>query len=333
MKFRSFEDLAETVRANLHRVPHDVDVVVGVPRSGMFPASMIALHRNATLTDLDGFFEGRVLQHGIRREKPGIRASREMWKNVLVVDDSVGTGGTMASVRARIAAAGGQWNVWCCAVYGVEARHPGIDMIFEVCPLPRAFEWNVMHHPQHLAAACVDIDGLLCVDPTPDENDDGPRYERFLREARPFHLPTVPVATLVSSRLERYRSQTEEWLRRHGVQYGELCLLDLPSAEERRRLQAHVPFKAEVYRSKNSALLFLESEREQAQAIAARTGKAVICTSAMILFDESGVRRAARMVRRNIGVGRRYLSRLRARLRRSIYHQAGTSRGPSTGHG
>jgi uncharacterized HAD superfamily protein len=333
VKFRSFEDLAETVRANLHRVPHDIDVVVGVPRSGMFPAGMIALYRNASLTDLDGFFEDRVLQHGIRREKPGIRATPDLWRNVLVVDDSVGSGGTMANVRARIAAAGGNWNVSYCGVYGIEARHPGVDLVFEVCPLPRAFEWNVMHHPQHLAVACLDIDGLLCVDPTPEENDDGSRYERFLREARPFHLPTVPVATLVSSRLEKYRPQTEDWLGRYGVQYGELCLLDLPSAEERRRLQAHVPFKAEIYRSRSSASLFLESEREQAQAIAARTGKAVICTSGMILFDESGTRRAARMVQQNISRGRRYLSRLRARLRHSLYHQAGNSRGPSTGSG
>jgi uncharacterized HAD superfamily protein len=318
MKFRSFEDLAETVRANLHRVPHDIDVVVGVPRSGIFPASMIALHRNASLTDLDGFFEGRVLQHGIRREKPGIRANSDLWRNVLVVDDSLGTGGTMANVRARIAAAGGHWKVSYCAIYGVQARHPEVDLIFEVCPLPRVFEWNFMHHPYSLERACIDIDGLLCLDPTPDENDDGPRYERFLREARPFHIPTVPVAALVSSRLEKYRAQTEDWLGRHGVQYGELCLLDLPSAAERRRLKAHIPFKAEVYRNKKDAWLFLESEREQAQAIAARTAKAVICTSEMILFDETGAHRTVRLVRRKIGESRRYLSRLRTRLQRSL---------------
>ena len=99
MKFRSFEDLAEAVRANLHRVPHDIDVVVGVPRSGMFPASMLALHRNTALTDLDGFIQGRILQHGIRREKPGIRASAELWRNALVVDDSVDSGGPSISGR------------------------------------------------------------------------------------------------------------------------------------------------------------------------------------------------------------------------------------------
>jgi uncharacterized HAD superfamily protein len=175
----------------------------------------------------------------------------------------------------------------------------------------------------------MDIDGLLCVEPTPEENDDGNRYEQFLRQAYPFHIPTVPVATLVSSRLEKYRAQTEDWLGRHGVQYGELCLLDLPSAAERRRLQAHVPFKAAVYRSKSSASLFLESDLAQAEAIAQRSGKAVICTSGMILFDESGARRTARMARRGAGAAKGYMVRLRARLPHFLHPSNGISRDPA----
>jgi uncharacterized HAD superfamily protein/adenine/guanine phosphoribosyltransferase-like PRPP-binding protein len=314
VNFRSFEDLARTVRQNLYRVPHDIDVVVGVPRSGMFPASMVALHRNATLTDLDGFLEGRVLQHGIRRAKSRITANPETWKNVLVVDDSVWSGGTIANVRARIAASEGHWNVVYCAIYGTRARHPGIDFIFEKCPLPRAFEWNLMHHPQFMADACVDIDGLLCVDPTEQENDDGPRYDRFLLEADPFLLPTVPVGTLVSSRLEKHRAATEDWLRRHGVQYGELCLLDLPSSDERRRLKAHAPFKAEIYSSKKKSWLFLESDLEQARTIAARTSKAVVCTSEMILFDDTGPQRAVRILQGKLSTKKKALVRLKSRL-------------------
>lgn len=332
MKFRSFEDLAETVRTNLCRIQHDIDIVVGVPRSGMFPASMLALHRNVNLTDVDGFLEGRVLQHGVRREKPRVLARSDTWKNVLVVDDSVGTGGTMSSVRRRIEGSGGPWNVLYCAVYGIEARHPGVDVILEVCPLPRAFEWNLMHHPHCLASACIDIDGLLCVDPEPEENDDGPHYARFLREARPFHLPTVAVGTLVSSRLEKYRAETEDWLHRHGVRHDELCLLDLPSADERRRLKAHAPFKASVYRSKASSWLFLESEPEQARHIAAHTGKAVICTSDMILFDETGPQRATRVLRQKIGANRRSLSRLTARLWRLTHQNVRREENPSTHH-
>ena len=321
MNFRSLEDLAQTLRRNLHRIPHDIDVVVGVPRSGMIPASMLALHRNVALTDVDGLLEGRALQPGIRRRKDRIRREPETWQNVLVIDDSVGTGGTLAEVRARIAAAGRAWNVRYCGVYGTTDDPPGIDLNLELCPLPRVFEWNLMHHPHVLADACLDIDGLLCVDPTAEENDDGPLYERFLRDACAALLPTVPVGTLVSSRLEKSRAATEDWLHRHGVQYGELCLLDLPSAEERRRLKAHAPFKAEVYSSKKRSWLFLESEPAQAREIAARSGKAVICTADMTLFDETASQRAVRVLRHSLGAKKRTLWRLKARLWDAVNQQ------------
>jgi len=41
------------------------------------------------------------------------------------------------------------------------------------------FEWNALHHsnPERF---CVDIDGVLCRDPTEAENDDGESYLEFL---------------------------------------------------------------------------------------------------------------------------------------------------------
>lgn len=40
-----------------------------------------------------------------------------------------------------------------------------------------------------LKKACLDIDGVLCVDPTPEENDDGPRYREFLLTPNPYSFP------------------------------------------------------------------------------------------------------------------------------------------------
>ena len=85
--------------------------------------------------------------------------------------------------------------------------------------MPRVFEWNLMHGTV-LANSCVDIDGVLCLDPTDEENDDGECYARFLRDTPALLLPTAPVAWLVTSRLEKYRKQTAEWLARHEVRYG-----------------------------------------------------------------------------------------------------------------
>ena len=93
--------------------------------------------------------------------------------------------------------------------------------------LPRIFEWNVMHH-HLLVSSCIDIDGVLCRDPTEAENDDGAAYERFLDTVPAREVPEAPLGWLVTCRLEKYREQTEAWLNRHAIRYRELVMLDLP---------------------------------------------------------------------------------------------------------
>ena len=39
MKFVTLADLAATIRRNVHKIPHDVDFVIGIPRSGIIAAS------------------------------------------------------------------------------------------------------------------------------------------------------------------------------------------------------------------------------------------------------------------------------------------------------
>jgi uncharacterized HAD superfamily protein len=287
MNFRSFEDMAATIRRELCRLPSHIDIVAGVPRSGLTPALLIALYRNAMATDIEGLLEGRAFAPGSRRLKPKLPREAGDWRNVLVVDDSINSGQTLVELRERLSADSRGWNLKFCAVYGSSPSYPNVDIVLEHCPRPRIFEWNLMHQPDHMQRACVDIDGVLCMDPTKDENDDGPRYEAFLSTARPYLVPTVPVATLVTSRLEKYRRQTEDWLHRAGVEFGELCMLDLPSAAERRRLKIHGSFKAEVYTERRDAILFVESEEHQAQQIAQLSGKAVICTASMTLYGNS----------------------------------------------
>lgn len=312
MNFRSVEDMADAIRRNLHRVPLEIDIVVGIPRSGLLPATMIALHRNIMMTDPLGLIEGRALQPGLRREKPGLKVDPTLWKNVLIVDDSVGSGKTIAETLSRISE-GGQWNIMSCAIFGSEASAGRVDLTFDICESPRVFEWNFLHHPI-LTNSCVDFDGVLCVDPTEQENDDGENYRRFLREATPLYVPTVPVGTIVSARLERYRPEVEGWLNRYGIQYQALHLLDLPSAEERSRLRPHIPHKVSVYRSNPDFQLFIESDRVQALRIAEATGKAVICVGTMEIFSEGIRGRLERKIQRMSRGGASRLERIARRI-------------------
>src|SRR5262245_61017528 len=61
MHYRSVANLNEAVVRNLHALPRDVDVVVGIPRSGLLAGTMLALAMNVPLADVEGFVAGRLL--------------------------------------------------------------------------------------------------------------------------------------------------------------------------------------------------------------------------------------------------------------------------------
>ena len=286
MNYRSVSDMTATIQANLSRLPQPVDLVVGIPRSGLLAATLASLALNAPVADLEGYCAGRMLATGKTRRRAAPAREPGTRRRVVVLDDSIFHGTAMREARAMVTAAGTGDDVTFVAVYGNALRHPDADLVLEAVPQPRFFQWNVMHHAI-LADACVDIDGILCLDPTADENDDGPNYERFLDEARPLGIPTRPIGTLVTSRLEKYRRQTEAWLAANGVEYGKLVMLDLPDMATRRASRAHGSFKGETYAA-SSALLFIESEHHQAEEIARVSGKPVLCACCYGLIRPDG---------------------------------------------
>lgn len=285
MNYRSFSDLNDTIHRNRWRLPQSIDLVVGVPRSGLLAGNMLSLSLNVPLTDVDGLLAGRVLTSGrSRRWKGCVAGVPSNARSIVVIDDSVSMGLAMRSVRQMIADAMPSANITYCAVYGTLAKHPDVDVVLEVVGHPRMFQWNVMHHGL-LANCCVDIDGVLCCDPSENENDDGDAYMGFLASASPLSVPSKRIGWLVTSRLEKYRGDTENWLKSHGIEYGRLIMLDLPSKEERIRSGAHGTFKAGVYKQLPRALLFIESDYRQAEIIARESGKPVLCTETQHLID------------------------------------------------
>jgi uncharacterized HAD superfamily protein/orotate phosphoribosyltransferase len=285
--FESISQLSHDIRSQLHRVPKDVDLVVGIPRSGMIPAYLLGLFVNRLVLDLDSFLAGRAAGHGSTRALGAEVRDPLSAKHILLVDDSLTSGGSMRKCveRVRMSAFGGRMTT--CAAIVVPSMGGAVDISFREMPQPRIFEWNAFHHTE-VVNSCFDLDGVLCVDPTERENDDGPRYGEFIRNARPLFVPTQRVGHIVSARLEKHRELTEEWLRRNGIAYGCLHLIDLPSQAERMRLGAHSKHKAKVYRS-TGASLFYESDIEQAQEIAQLSGRPVLCPTNMNLYLPTGL--------------------------------------------
>jgi|GEM_PF-849161 len=280
LTYRDYFDLSQAISSNISKIPQ-VDMVVGIPKSGLIPGTMIATMRNLPFFDLDGFVFSFNARKGQRRQSGSMIEEK---KRVLVVDDSVNTGNELRRTVERLSGLSDVAEFVFCGIYGNDKkpRNTPKHIILEVVPQPRIFQWN---YRNHIVAenACFDMDGVLCVDPTAEQNDDGPRYREFIETAQPLYIPAKKISAIVTSRLERYRKETEAWLKDNGVKYGELIMLDLPDAETRRKMGVHAAYKAEVY-GKRSEILFVESNRDQASEIATLTDKPVLCTDVDAFF-------------------------------------------------
>lgn len=317
--YKSIADLSKTISGKINIIPSSVDLVVGIPRSGMLPGSIIALYLNTPLTDVYSYLDNRALAVGqTRRVKKNSLTKCEQAKHILVVDDSIYSGNSIRVIAELLDKnkLGENVKITYCCIYGVLEKHPGVDLVFEVVPIPRFFEWNIFHH-NVLESACFDIDGVLCVDPTKEQNDDGINYINFILNAEPLFIPTKKINNLVTSRLEKYRKETECWLAKNGVEYDKLYMLDLPDAETRRRLGAHAKFKSKIYREAAVTTLFVESELRQAIEIANSTGKDVFCIESMQLIAPG--RGIIPQINKRNAIVKRFLARALKYIRKRFF--------------
>jgi len=274
MHFRNLTDLADIVRANIHKLKDDFDLVVGIPRSGMVPAGMIALLTDRHLLDLESFLSGQTPTRGTTRAIPELPAPADQ-RRVLIVEDSISSGRSIEAVRKRVADTYPQITPTYIAVIAAPHSRHLVDLYFDTCPHPRAFEWNLLNS-WVCEEGAFDLDGVFCVDPKETENDDGPNYLKFLNEAQLYRRPGKRLHRIVTSRLEKYRPETEAWLSHHGVQFDHLDMMQGVSAAERREKRLHAPFKAKLYAADPKLKIFVESDPAQSKEIARLSGKPVL---------------------------------------------------------
>lgn len=272
MRYYTCNDLCEAVYRNIYKIPHDIDCVVGIARSGMIPATIIATLLHKPLYSADGFCSGKSEGCGLRGRY--FRESRS--NSILLVDDTVFQGNAIVdAVRQIRPHYSGQ--IITCTAFG---EGPGVDKVNIVLQDIRGgnqylYEWNVFqHNPEFMCRCIYDIDGVLCVNPPDDHNLAA--YEAYLDNAVPLITPVSKVGALCTCRLEKYRARTEAWLAKVGVTYGELCMVNLPDHETRARWNRWAEHKAEFYQSKPWAQLFVESSEWEANRIHQMTRKPVL---------------------------------------------------------
>lgn len=268
LNVRSIADMTRLIAENLHRIDRTkFDCIVGIPRSGMIPAAIIATHLQLPLADVRGYSAGIVNGRSGASEEPG--------KRILLVDDSSNKGGAMARAVALLPKGTKATRL---AIFGPYQREPEsiVDLWFEIVPGPRVFAWNWNKHTR-LPRWGFDFDGVLCRDNTKAENDDGERYARFLAEVEPLFIPQRPIGHIVTGRLEKYRAATEAWLARHGVEYQQLHMMPYTTKAERMAAGNRGGWKARVIRE-IGVEMFIESCPKQAGIIAREAGVPVWCT-------------------------------------------------------
>lgn len=271
-----YAQLVIDCRLLIKQIPYsaqaDLAGVVGVPRSGLLPAAIVANQLHLPYNDCYSFlaFEQQFSEGGRRL---GSNAGRD-GRRVLVVDDSAYAGTTMNNVRRLFEIPTPRYDFVFAAIYRSPEKLPQLDYFARDVSGPRYFEWNLINHAD-IASAMLDIDGVLCYDPEVYDND-GEEYEQSLIEAIPLHLTKRVAHSLCTMRINRWRPQTEEWLAQHQVKYGDLIMCPCRTAQARRDVGKYGEWKGQQYKD-SSATLFIESNKTQAAAIADVSGKPVIC--------------------------------------------------------
>lgn len=294
LEYRSIADLNRLVISNLSIFPHNIDLVVGIPRSGMLPANLLSLYLNKPFTDIDSFIERKIYSSGQR----GSFIDSTITKNILVVDDSLLSGEAMSKVKERLVPMSDEFNIEYAAIFISSKHKEKVNYYCEIIDYPRIFQWNIFHHPFFIPKSCFDIDGVLC--PNPPIDDDGPLYCEYIANAKPLYIPSVEIDTLITCRLEKYRKITENWLGKNKVRYKHLVMLDFKTKEERARWGKHGEYKGQYYKGSNN-LLFVESSLSEAVQIARISGKPVFCTETFEMINTyPTLRKTVYMLKRKI---------------------------------
>lgn len=312
---RDYSDLANTIGSNLFRLPNDISLIAGVPRSGLVPASIIGLAYNKPVTSTDALTEGRGFSSGARGAgRLSLNSFENARLNILVVDDSICSGKQLELTKARLAEVAQRHNIYYLCIYGSPLEKTEPDFCFEVLPENRIFAWNVLHS-WITPYACVDIDGVLCRDPGDHENDDSQNYLEFVNCVYPLIKPTHKINSLVTCRLEKYRGETEAWLSRNGIEHERLFMMHYSTMEERANANRYGEYKAEVF-DQTGCQIFIESSLSQSRTIASLSEKPVFCieTQSFIVGDsKSTLQQVARRKLRITSLLKKYASRIAAK--------------------
>jgi len=270
MNFRSFVDMNRTIMQNLHKVPIDTDLIVGIPRSGLMIANILAMHLNLPIADTSKILEGKVLS--LDGSIDGHQVEFDGFKKIFVIDDSVNSGRSIKQVKDKLRSFYPDKEFVFTAVYADTKSKNKVDIYFEVCQSPRIFEWNIMNH-YNISNFCMEIDGVLCESIKLEQYETQEKFINFIENASSMLKTSTIIGCLVTRIPVEYKKYTEKWLLSKGIKYKELYMYD------NKRIMGNNKstniYKAKIFKDHIYSKLFIESKYDNACEIAFLSGKTV----------------------------------------------------------
>jgi orotate phosphoribosyltransferase len=252
--FVSTEQLLSEARTLAWRLPSSIDCVVGIARSGLLPATLIATERHVPLYAVSPADGVHQVGSGYRLGSDGPQSPN----HVALIDDTVASGGQMTRARALVAQAFPGARITTAAVIAHPRGSARVDLAGVVLRGGHYLEWNFFNSG-HAERAGFDFDGVLCHNEHPHA---------------PLYLPVRrPIPLIITGRSERHRESSQAFLDRHGVRCERMIMRPDSVAGDSQSIGR---WKGQVY-AQSSISLFVESESDQARLIAAIAHKPVLC--------------------------------------------------------
>jgi hypothetical protein len=251
----------------------NINVIVGVPRSGMIVASLLSVYANLPLYSIS---DNNLIKLNAYSPYGGHRMSKlnTVCDNFLFVDDTAYAGTESRRLRNIFGK-----DIKIAVAYSATRALPDVDYAANILEPPHFLEWHFFNSPL-VSNSIFDIDGILCPNVPIDAAKQEDSYVNWISNVEPMtsRIPsTFKISKIVTGRLDTYRSITEKWLETYGVNYDDLIMFPADKKKERDEDHFNVVglFKGEIYAGSRESH-FVESELSEATIIGKYTNKIVI---------------------------------------------------------
>ena len=260
------------------RIPNEFDIIIGIPRNGLTVANIIATKLGRPLSTPENFKRGEIWNSHDSKIPEKI-------KKVLLVEDSIGLGRMLTEAHKELHELFPKLEIKTASLFITLNAQNIVDFYYCRMDGPVLFEWNLLTSGRnYFGKLAIDMDGILCKDcPLEFSESDNADYKSWLDSALPYLIPSFNIDAIVTARLEKYRGQTEAWLKRYGIKYDKLIMLNIKEDEQRTQPKVIAYKIAEL--KKINPTWYWESSANLAIAIHKKSKLPVLCVEKMFIYS------------------------------------------------